>query len=298
MTDNPPSPSHVRVSRIPGWAGMAGLSVAIGATGISWVAYLGLYQWIAELQLKFFGSFMIKLTVLFTLVGYVLLCGGLLRLLMYIGVIAPLQTPRVIQDSGDPMRRPISARGGAALFGPLGIFALAFGLYLFAYIGDGKTPTPITAEALEKGASPASHYVSVSGKLLASGRIDYGDQSSKTAYIPIVSDRWAPPAPIRAFAAVRPDEAARWTSSITSDTTVRGMARIGGLPGPVRVAMQRAGADIRHAVVVTKDRPEDWRIFAWLSAIGGGALCAVAAICLLVHLVRGKPDPEEIPASA
>src|SRR5258705_4090586 len=153
-----------------------------------WYAYTGLYRLAAEWQLEQFGSYQVKLTLLFPL----------MVLLMPAAVLVSLTGMQ------DQLRGADSGAGSPAIFVLLGVVALAVAAGAGWY-GYAKSMETVDVESLDlsKGDTPRSTHVTITGIARTEYIIEFGKKTSGTAildrYIPLTPASWRPGQPLVYF---------------------------------------------------------------------------------------------------
>jgi hypothetical protein len=153
-----------------------------------WYAYAGLYRLAAEWQLEQFGSYGLKLTLLFPLMVLLMPAAALVSL-------TGMLDQRRGADAGP--RSP-------AIFVLLGVVALAVAASAGWY-GYVKSMETIDVESLDlsKGDTPRSTHVAITGIARTEYIIEFGKKTSGTTildrYIPLTPASWRPGQPLVYF---------------------------------------------------------------------------------------------------
>jgi hypothetical protein len=153
-----------------------------------WHAYAGLYRLAAEWQLEQFGSYGLKLTLLFPL----------MVLLMPAAVLVSLTGMQ------DQLRGADAGPRSPAIFVLLGVVALAVaaGAGWYGYVKSMET---IDVESLDlsKGDTPRSTHVAITGIARTEYIIEFGPKRDSTTildrYIPLTPASWRPGQPLVYF---------------------------------------------------------------------------------------------------
>ncbi|MCA9670654.1 MAG: hypothetical protein KC503_33890 [Myxococcales bacterium] len=268
------------------------LVLILGALGLSvyWgFAYAGPYRWLAELQLSWFGSYVVMLT------GALTLLLLLLPSLVAIQLLALAFPPSAARDPGplaDPaavedfIRRRIGYLLGTllsvGLLAAAGVFAvkaLSFGNHVDATVAD-----------LERGDRPPSRWVTLhGGRLLwhrAVGMRSGRGGSIKRNYVPLVSAHWREGDPVRVYVELYASWMRRYHIALAGDTHPGTLGR-DSLPGVVRSELTRQlGRDPRGYWVLDYRRsPRD--VMSMAGAFGASGLF-FGVIVALVWLLRGR----------
>jgi hypothetical protein len=269
--------------------------------------YSGPYRWLAELQLRWMGSYEVQLTFIFSLV----LTGAPFVLVMVIWNKAARAAigsadggetaqPAPSQPASDVAVRQFIGRYGFAL--TLGAVALAFAgmsAYDFWRVAGASRMIEFSVGQLEQGGSAPGLWLALRGrKLLDEAQRIEDSYSSIKDYIPVVSGNWKAGQPVAAFIEV---------TNSSRDDQIRnryidrheGMVDSTGLPGMVRVAFERHGlAPAGNYILVEYGRtPADARKSARDFLIIAG-ICALAAFAagawaLYARKKQERPAPAE-----
>jgi hypothetical protein len=153
-----------------------------------WYAYAGLYRLAAEWQLEQFGSYGLKLTLLFPL----------MVLLMPAAVLVSLTGMQ------DQLRGADAGPRSSAIFVLLGIVALAVaaGAGWYGYVKSMET-VDVESLDLSKGDTPRSTHVAITGIARTEYIVEFGTKTSGTTkldrYIPLTPASWRPGQPLVYF---------------------------------------------------------------------------------------------------
>jgi|GEM_PF-4990852 len=209
--------------------------------------FSGPYRWLAELQMRWFGSYYVSVTCVFTLLF------GVVPLLVIIRVLTAanklphdswavlLATPR---PGGGLAARVTRARGWLMALG-VGVMLCALSARDLVVAARGKRLQQISAQALEAGDEAGSTWLEVAGTLDWDRSLETEEDHKKLTYIPIVSERWSPSSPLGALLVVADDELARLEAEPLSGTV-----DITGAPGLVRAGFENIGVDVNRATVL------------------------------------------------
>jgi hypothetical protein len=153
-----------------------------------WYAYAGLYRLAAEWQLEQFGSYGLKLTLLFPLMVLLMPAAALVSL----------------TGMQDQLRGADAGPRSPAIFVLLGVVALAVAASAGWY-GYVKSMETIDVESLDlsKGDTPRSTHVAITGIARTEYIIEFGKKTSGTTildrYIPLTPASWRPGQPLVYF---------------------------------------------------------------------------------------------------
>ena len=153
-----------------------------------WYAYIGLYRLAAEWQLEQFGSYGLKLTLIFPLVVLLIPAAVLVSL----------------TGMQDQLRGADAGAGSPAIFVLLGVVALAVAAGAGWY-GCVKSTETVDVESLDlsKGDTPRSTHVAITGIARTEYIIEFGTKTSGTTvldrYIPLTPASWRPGQPLVYF---------------------------------------------------------------------------------------------------
>lgn len=202
------------------------LLISMGLAFYLMYHYIGPYRWIAELQLRWIGSYSEKLTLIFT--------------------VLPIWV--VILAVTWPLRRGFVGRRMAPrpqTFASVIVIIIGLG---FVFLGLRKVQSAQSSgklaffqrESLEGGQAPPSSWVHIRGVPLVRASAEFGRGSSKDEFVPVVSSvRGGLPVPgVRLF--LKFGRQAGYTID-PGPAEYEGTLEAADLPGPVRVAMERNG---------------------------------------------------------
>jgi hypothetical protein len=153
-----------------------------------WYAYAGLYRLAAEWQLEHYGSYGLKLTLLFPL----LVLGS------------PAAALVSLTGMQDQLRGADAGPRSPAIFVLLGVVALAVaaGAGWYGYVKSMET-VDVESLDLSKGDTPRSTHVTITGIARTEYTIEFGKKTSGTTildrYIPLTPASWRPGQPLVYF---------------------------------------------------------------------------------------------------
>jgi hypothetical protein len=150
-----------------------------------WYAYSGLFRLATEWQLEQFGSYRVKLTLLFPLMV----------------LLTPAAVLVTLSGMQDQMRNAGSGAGSPAIFVLLGVVALAVaaGAGWYGYLRSMET-VDVESLDLSKGDTPRSTHVTITGIARTEYIIEFGTKRDSTTildrYIPLTAASWRPGQPL------------------------------------------------------------------------------------------------------
>jgi hypothetical protein len=153
-----------------------------------WYSYAGLYRLAAEWQLEQFGSYRMKLTLLFPLMV----------------LLTPAAVLVTLSGMQDQMRNAGSGAGSPAIFVLLAVVALAVaaGAGWYGYVRSTET-FDVESLDLSKGDTPRSTHVTITGIARTEYIIEFGTKRDSTTildrYIPLTPASWRPGQPLVYF---------------------------------------------------------------------------------------------------
>jgi hypothetical protein len=153
-----------------------------------WYAYTGLYRLAAEWQLEQYGSYRVKLTLLFPL----LVLGS------------PAAVLVTLTGMQDQMRMADAGARSPTIFVLLGVVALAVaaGAGWYGYVRSMETFN-VESVDLSKGDTPRSTHVTITGIARTEYIIEFGTKRDSTTildrYIPLTPASWRPGQPLVYF---------------------------------------------------------------------------------------------------
>jgi hypothetical protein len=202
------------------------IGVGLGAAFYFMFTYSGPFQWLAEWQIRVFGSYEEGITLILSMlliVGPLFAVKYAVRRIGFQSSTAPSVdvTPGLILPSW--WNRLLFA---SLVFGGIGAFMLYQGLSAGPLI---KT----TIDALEKGERPSSHFVEVQGMAIWEDA-PWVEGSGKKFYVPVVSDNWQPKQPVAAYLEVSAKEYEGRTG--VQIDSFKGLT-YGSLPGVLRTRL-------------------------------------------------------------
>ena len=291
----PPSYSD-RVQAIPGWLRglIVGPCVLLGVVlgAYWWWSYSGLYQWLAEGQIYLMGSYFPVYTGIFNLVLTAFVCAVpailILYLLVKLEVYPPDGTPALVDASklrGEAVDRWLKRHIWLLIFLGIGLTGLIVGSVLYLSGATAGARTDLRLEDLEAGATPASRWVRVRGKLLWDAAVTFGQRGPPDTYVPMVSPQWRPGQPVSLYVRVYEHQKADATAP-----ELEGMLALGGLPGVVRTRFEQHGPApmARYELLALGDQPQRSVEIGWQMMLCSIALLALTGLIWAVLFIRAQ----------
>ena len=255
-----------------------------------WYTYTGAWQWLAEWELRQFGSYRERATLI------ALIAAPL------IAVSAPLLIVNIIRPNTVPyflLGRPtwgLSVSPDRLLAAIAGI-ALLTGTAagILGYV-NGRTPTTSEVIDLAHPSSPTSRHIELTGiaqtdAILVFRKSVGGSMTSET-YIPVTAPDWRPGEPVsfflkphtdvysnRLYQPGTPPFAIKQTGAIFTD----------GLPGMVRTEYERRGYFMAQTVyVLDTDAKADLTVYYVIAGVSGLCLLVTLPVWLVVRLKQRR----------
>lgn len=276
--------SSARTSLIR-WANGAVLLIALVAAAYFAWSYSGPYRWLAELQMRLWGSFQAVLTFLLTLI---LLFAPPLKVLQRWG-------PRPTHSAEEP----VAVAAADSTTQPTGSFLvwlqvlIAGAVLAFLGIRDrqtlqpGATASRVSCAELEANGPPESGWLEVDGIPLRDAKVEAQHNYGEYVYVPLVSPSWSAGRPIPVV--LRLDRHGPRPGNVT---VYPGTRVADGMPGFVRSRYEDAGLDVAQAVVLDFGRtPADGAALARIAIIAGPVLLLAGLVGALVTWRRRAPRP-------
>jgi hypothetical protein len=260
---------------VPKFARYASISSALLMTVISWLAYVGIYRWVAEAQLALMQQFEMHLTFLITVLGYAALFAVAARFMVSLKLLpraTPEETAKYLADAAAIHTGRVKPLILIWAILPWAIAGLVCGGYA-RYASSIEKPTVVTMAEIDGGNSPSATWLEVSGFIPEDCHVEYGDQYHPDYYTPMLTPSWDPAKPVMVM--IRSNGKLQ-----TGLNSFKGMRWPLGVPGPVRAIFQRSGVNAEEAILLENgDLPSDWRLPGTLMIAGGGigmAICGVS----------------------
>jgi hypothetical protein len=271
---------------------LVGILPMLALGGYWWWSYTGLYRWVAEVEIAWFGAYF----PVYTGMGELAIC-----LLPGAAPVALVQLTLVKLEvfPVDPVNPPdIAAQDDRTLywlnthrwrvFGLAGgIVALIGGALLtWSGLSAGPLTTPDLA-ALEGGAAPPSRYVQVQGRLLRERAMEQGPRGDvkPLSYVPLVSQGWQVGGPVAIYVRVNDPQDPQLAGG-----SLEGTLSQDGLPGPVRAEFEQQGPrpTVPHYLLEVGNSPSR-KVDTGLGLLGmGGGLLALTLIAWIVIWLRER----------
>jgi hypothetical protein len=249
-----------------------------------WYAYAGLYRMAAEWQLEQYGSYRVKLTLLFPL----LVLGS------------PAAVLVSLTGMRDQMRMADAGARSPALFVLLGVVALAVaaGAGWYGYARSMET-VDVESVDLSKGDTPRSTHVTMTGIARTEYIIEFGTKRDSTTildrYIPLTPASWSPGQPLVYFIKTKitgympPGGGGMLMLSPRTPafpmTTQPGVLVPDGLPGPVAEAYRKNNVAVASPPIMLDLSPgadlQPFFITAGMSGLLGFVMLASAGAAAL-----------------
>jgi len=234
-----------------------------------WYAYTGLYRMAAEWQLEQFGSYRMKLTLLFPIIV----------------LLTPAAVLVTLTGMQDQMRMADAGPRSPAMFVLLGVVALAVaaGAGWYGYVRSMET-VDVESLDLSKGDTPRSTHVTITGIARTEYTIEFGTKRDSTTildrYIPLTPASWRPGQPLVYFmktnttAYVPPGGGGMVMLSPRTPafqmTTQPGVLVRDGLPGPVSESYRKNNIAVASPPIVLDLSPgADLKPFFVTAGVGG-----------------------------
>lgn len=201
-----------------------------------WFGYAGPFQWLAELQLRWWNSYTEQLTFLGAMLLWMAFCAIL-------GLVFKPFLARAGYELNIGEQGPDNAlnRGAVALFiaGPL--IGCAAGGYQWLAGASMKGPVPVTPAALAV-AAPSRYvavrdYVPLVDNVRSMTESRNSSSGSAKLYVPLAPRGWKPGQPVVAYVELRESEMEEFARA----REVEGVVKLTGLPGMMRTAFERDG---------------------------------------------------------
>jgi len=217
-----------------------GMVLGVAATGVSlyWMfAYSGPYRYFAELQIKWFGSYIPKFTLLVTIVA-VLGAATLIRIVMKTSEGPALGSPPIEAATGSA---PTALVNGVLRYARYGILLLPFGLGGYAYYNgtQARDLQQLSAEDFQNGSLHARVvYADVRGRL--SGQFM---NRNHYLYIPMTASGKVD-GPLHLLVGLNENELrTSFHREADGSVTIRGIVEK-GLEGDVKYAFEKNGLTV------------------------------------------------------
>jgi len=243
--------------------------------------YTGPYQWLAELELRWMGSYSEKLTLVLTMLALILPAAGIAKLIRLavtkLGPGGGTASVATAIAGGAAAPKPAQKFSGDIVWPFMGLICIAIGGFMY---WRGATAGPLTAvklQDLEDGKKPPSSYLTVEGVPIWQQGIQFGSYGSKW-YVPLVSKEWKGDA-VAVYVEVHGDDVPPRSRQLEIKT-FKGMKAVGGLPGPVRVIFEKGPLKpaAGYLMIETNEEPAKLMGFGKWPMIVGAGLVAVGIV--------------------
>lgn len=293
--------------RIPDWLLWLWVILVVGYFAWEMHAYRGLYGWLAELQLAWFGKFDVGLTAI---IPGAILAGPALATL---GTRARW-LERAEALAGDPAAITARTRRWSLVFAVLSALVAA-GAYGWSTMLLDRTGQPARIDLAALGdAEPYGGAVIISGFAVPALTLTYREDIGvgiENRFVPLTA-KGAASGPLRFFlktnatAAILPGQIGIGRYDDPEGQPFRVETQVGvlipnDLPGPVRAAFERGGVALADPYYVLDLTPEGERLPYYVAA-GVASLLAVCLLVLaiaqtiLIRRIRRQPPPPPEPS--
>lgn len=234
--------------------------------------YSGPYQWIAELQIKYFGGYSRELTLMLTALSLWIVLN--LPVAMIVRVVEAMWISPSPNSTGAKKKDYYLLKSAGPYIVVLGLIALAAGVYDYKH--------PIFPDELEQAnvadfeghTRPSSTFLNLHGDPVWSAAIHWDDTSAERIYVPLVSPTWKTGQPVSVFLSLGKSEFDQWSKD-SKIRLFRGIISPAPLIGPVRVRLEKtAYLPAENAILfIRSDSPSSTDKLA-MPTIAIGALIA------------------------
>ncbi len=279
-------------------AGLSWMGLCVAYVIYAAATYTGLYQWLAELEMRIFGSYGPTGTFI----------GLLIALWSPTKFIAPdtwkRPRPELLGIGADPQAARRTTRRTMLT---IGIVSLLTGIVATGIaISEASDTASKEVDLSQSTAAPSAKRLIVSGNL----RIRYAytveetlnGNVTRTRYTPLTSPTWTPETAVQYVLRETLPHAASEEDVPSSGRS--GTVRIGpaavfrhALPGMVRAEYERSGLRLAPDVIVLDENVRSANDTAWVVAIFG-YLFAFVTMILWAMTMRGQQASSTIPKSS
>ena len=252
------------------------IAFASAITGYGAWKYAGPYRWLAELQLKFFSAYEVKVTLLFSFLLAFAAIG--LFLLPFSAIQTNIEGPNADQSLSkwrhwEGSLQHFFSSGSGRMIG-LGIVLTGVGGYQFFTALNIGSLHDVDVAKLESGATnaPEGRWWQASGMLLTEEAQGWKDKHTMSYYIPLVSERWSDGAPVKLVVLAKGKAAEKINNAVG---TFSGLIDTSGIPGQVLEHWQSARAPVSTDTFLLElgDSPDKRMEFGkWFLGVGAGML--------------------------
>ncbi|MCI0739892.1 MAG: hypothetical protein L0Y72_12670 [Gemmataceae bacterium] len=282
--------------------------LALGLLGLGvywWYSYSGLYRWLAELQISFFGAYFAGYTGILTLL---IVCIPLIPVVFFLKKLSePVETIQSAEIVEVPIPLPAQQstmekwlHNNAMSFAlvAMGIVFVAISVYQLAGALTAGERTPFNCADLEAGVVPPSRWLVLDGRIdlharqsivqtdRYGGKDDRGRPKGKY-FFPMVSEKWQPGQNVTAFVQCKNDDVDLLKSPF------EGTLHKNGLPGPIRTGFEEQGPmpASPHYVLEFRKLPADSAQLSWTMLWLGLGLTGGGVLVFFVQRWWRKPRP-------
>jgi hypothetical protein len=238
--------------------------------------YVGPFEWLAELELRWFGAYDEKITFLVT---FLVLTGTVALVALPMKKLLPRMTSE--QNTRAPQ---------AIVFQLIGIGFVVAGAIDCHRAGRSGALIHIAVADLESGKAPGSDWVEATGYALNDSAAVFDSGYAKEEFVPITSYPDGPNGPgVRLF--VKAKDGTIIGGSGNSEGKYDGMLAKSDLPGPVRVIFQKAGyISGDYYVLDLGATPASQMSAGKFKIYAGSVLAALGVVVGLASKLRKKPQ--------
>ena len=285
-----------------------GLLMAIGLPAwfayviYGWITYTGAWQWMAEWELRQFGSYGEKGTFLALAAGPLLVLTGPLVL---INRLRPgtFDGPMPLRAAG-PAVALNNPANTSKVIGVIAVVALAAGA-VSGWLGYQKSQTPIVFEPIDlaRGGAPQTRHIALSG-IAQTGTILVLEKTmngsvTKETYLPVTAQNWKKGDPVSIFLMPQGNVYVGSGGAQMYDSNTRPFAIMqtgtvfsDGLPGLIRTGFERRGIVMAPQVYVLDTKVDaDLGIYFGIALASGICLLVVLMAALMLRLKGRKATP-------
>lgn len=231
--------------------------------------YWGPYKWVAELELRIFGSYEVRLTLLFSFLVCFLIFLPVQLLLQRLQ--SDIGGEKKSSELSEKMNAFVQSGSGQAILAGLGM--LMVGVYNLgvAYSLGSLTSVDVATLDAHSASAPTARWWKVQGRLLFSETQVWESNHTKNYYIPLVSPSWKPGQPV---SVVLREEGLGYDRLPKGPAEFVGLADLGGIPGQVRDHWESTVATVGAQTVLfaNGDGPNKRESMGMFFSIAGSGL--------------------------
>jgi hypothetical protein len=266
-------------------------------TGYWAYRYEGVYRWLAELQLRWWGSYEVQITFLLTLAIVALPPAGiafLIRRFVQPSDSKPNVDPAPFRPD-EPVREPLWLKvfGFPMVCGIIGIALGAPGVYFLHRGNSAGAITEVAAADFDAGRIPTAKWVAVSGDALMDAALSVTESHTTKYYVPVISEDYDPKHGISLYLEAHPQKIDDAVRRVAGAGRFEGMLTMSELPGMVRVEFEKkklAPAANYHVLDLGRTPADDVKVGRDMVMFGGVAI-AVAIAIPIVRRLRQRSTP-------